>query len=147
MKGKNEATEKTTELPNENYMEKVTFDNNASSTKKVHHFLQKNIPREYNAPTVSRLTGIRKDTVRVILHRLYCQNKIKRPHRGFYRGKIDETSLSSLGNPELRFHGIKIEAKLLKAMDGIDANNVVRRAQNHNHLTLQGPSGNLGALQ
>jgi len=103
----------------QSYKKNVTFGGKPSAA--VLEFLRGNAPDEYNVRTISKLLGISRNQVKVALHRLYKAGKVKRPHRGFYRATIDKSLVHSLGNPEIKFHGIKIEAKLSKPMDGITA--------------------------
>ena len=92
-----------------------------SNSQQVHllNFLRETAPGEYNPKTLSKALGIPYSNTRTYLTRLCKKGKIKRPYRGFYRATIDEKLIQKLGNPPIQFHGIKIEATLQKAIDGI----------------------------
>lgn len=94
---------------------------NLSYGQQILLFLRKNAPSEYNVKTISKTLNISYNATKVALSRLRKAGKVKRPHRGFYRVAIDEELVYSLGNPPIELHGIKIEGKLQKAIDGISS--------------------------
>jgi len=99
--------------------EKFQKSCNLSYLSIVLDFFRKNAPKEYNIKSISKILKIKYATVKSTIYRLYQRGKLKRTHRGFYRATVDEELVPSLGNPPIELHGIKIEGKLQKFIDGI----------------------------
>jgi len=98
---------------------------NLSYGVRILSFLKKNAPSEFNIKTIADTLDIPYNAAKTELYRLFNRGKIKRPHRGFYRAVIDKNLVHKLGNPPIELHGIKIEAKSQKLIQGIP--NVAQR--------------------
>lgn len=78
-------------------------------------YLFENSPNEFNAPTISKETGIKQHTVNMALSRLFKQGQVERETRGFYRYREPETEKpANLDDEPIGFHGIHMRAHLSK---------------------------------
>lgn len=94
---------------------------NVKQGQRVYQFLVDQFPKEYNAPTLAKMLKLPQGNIRVTLLRLCKKGKTKRTHRGFYRAILKRDLAHKLGDPAVKYHGIKLEGKVTKWIHGIDS--------------------------